>query len=513
MNREYTFRIQIFFSLVSCLLLFLFFSGCIQSSATQAPISDSPVSQSASPSLVVTSSPDPIQNSMNRDQDIQNSRPINVTIHSAFKTSEIHGSEPLPGNIFVVINMTIENLEQNEMYSFNETTVGITGGGPITQKLYTQVTNPIYWGLIPSKEKRSGEVVFGVKERTQIFTLHFINTSGRVILTQDLGSLEEKDYPTTQAPMTNSPVSQSITQSPTATSSPEMTQDAADTIPGSQNTPPINVTIHSAFKTTKIHGEVPRSGNIFVVMDMTIENPADSEAYSFDETTVSISGGNLLPQMVYTQLTNPIYYGPIPAKEKRSGEAVFGEWPENTQIFTLKFLNKRGEVIFTQELVNLALKDYASSLVPSALLDSKNFSYVVENLDTPLKIAQFADAKFSYEYHDGCISYPPEEFFFKTLGDCKDYSTFFSYILAQHGYDSKIVAYKGYIDGKRTAHVVVLFTDTDGRLKYATLPDMSVFRDVNSLDDLLAKECSRMGIPTISNYTIYPAGSLDPCIY
>jgi len=447
---------------------------------------------------------------MNRDQDMRNSRPINVTIHSAFKTSKIHGSEPVPGNIFVVINMTIENTERNEMYSFNETTVGITGGGPITQKLYTQLTNPMYWGPIPSNEKRSGEVVFGVRERTQVLTLNFLNNRGMVVLTQELGSLAEKDYSPTQAP---SPVSQSIIQSPIATSSPKMTEDAVDTIPVTQNTPPIHVTIHSAFKTTKIRGEVPRPGNIFVVMDMTIENLADPEAYSFDETHVSISGGNLLPQMVYTQLTNPIYYGPIPPEEKRSGEVVFGEWPENTQIFTLKFLNKRAEVIFTQELGNLELKDYASSLVPSALLDSKNFSYVAENLDTPLKIAQFADAKFSYEYHDGCSSYPPEEFFHKTLGDCKDYSTFLSSILAQHGYDSKMVAYKGYIDGKRTAHVVVLFTDTDGRLKYATLPDVGVFRDVNSIDDLLAKECSRMGIPAISNYTVYPAGSLDPCIY
>jgi hypothetical protein len=409
--------------------------------------------------------------------------------------------------------MTIENLKGDEMYSFNESTVGITGGGPITQKFYTQLTNPIYWGSIPSKEKRSGEVVFGVREQTQILTLNFRNNSGIVVLTRELGSLGEKDYSPAQVPVTNSPGSQTITQSPTATSSQKITPEAVDTIPVTQNTQPIKVTVHSAFKTTKIRGEIPRPGNIFVVMDLTIENLADNEAYSFNENAISISGGDPLTQMMYTQLTNPLYYGSIPPKEKSSGEVVFGEWQENTQIFTLKFFNRRGDVIFTQDLGNLALKDYAASLVPSHLLESKNFSYVVENLDTPLKIAQYADAKFSYEYHDGCISYPPEEFFHKTLGDCKDYSTFLSYILEHHGYDSKIVAYKGYIDGKRTAHVVVLFTDTDGGLKYATLPDVSVFRDVNSIDDLLAKERLRMNLPTISNYTIYSAGSLEPCIY
>jgi hypothetical protein len=161
----------------------------------------------------------------------------------------------------------------------------------------------------------------------------------------------------------------------------------------------------------------------------------------------------------------------------------------------------------------IAVKEPSPSLLTPGLLESKNFSYVVENLDTPEKAAQYAQAKFIFEYHSKCISYSPEEFFKVIKGDCKDYATFISYILAQHGYDAKIVSFKYYKGGggNRSGHVVALFTDTDGRMRYATTPDVSILRDVNSVDDLLTKESSRLD-GKIANYTVLPAGSLDVCV-
>ena len=153
-----------------------------------------------------------------------------------------------------------------------------------------------------------------------------------------------------------------------------------------------------------------------------------------------------------------------------------------------------------------------TAVLPSGFLSSRNFSYIVENLDTPVKAAQYTQKKFIFETHGKCTSYSPEEFFMVTRGDCKDYATFLSYLLAEHGYDAKIVAFKYFKGSNRNAHVVTLFTDTDGKMKYATTPDVTLFREVNSVDDLLAKECKRLGVNSVANFTVLPAGSVDACV-
>jgi hypothetical protein len=153
-----------------------------------------------------------------------------------------------------------------------------------------------------------------------------------------------------------------------------------------------------------------------------------------------------------------------------------------------------------------------AAVLPSNILSSKNFSYIVETLDTPVKAAQYTQKKFIFETHGTCTAYPPEKFFRVMKGDCKDYATFFSYLLAEHGFDAKIVTFKYYKGSHRLGHVVTLFTDTDGKMKYATTPDMTLFKEVNSVDDLLAKECNRLGVNSIANYTVIPAGSVDACV-
>jgi hypothetical protein len=248
---------------------------------------------------------------------------------------------------------------------------------------------------------------------------------------------------------------------------------------------------------------------------MTIENLADNE-YLINENTLRITGGGPLNQKISNVLKNPLSWDSIPPHEKKTGEVIFGV-KESTPSFTLEFLDSNGKVVLQQEIGTIPVSDYTLSLSPSAvlpsgLLDSKNFSYVVENLDTPVKTTQYTQEKFTFVYHDGCISYPPEKFFEGLKGDCKDYATFLSYVLAEHSYDAKIISFKYYDGGTRKGHVVTLFTDTDGKMKYITTPDVTIFRNVNSVDDLLAKECKRLGVPTIANYTILPAGSLDVCV-
>jgi hypothetical protein len=422
-----------------------------------------------------------------------NTKPINVTIHSALQTMNANGGTPNPGYIFVIINMTIENLDTSREFLVNENTVKITGGGSLNQKMSGYLKNPILWGSIPPRQMRTGEIIYGVKESTPSFTLTFLSDNDAVALTQTVGNI------------------------PVSTYSSETLQDAGGNNPESDNTKPINVTIHSALQTMNANGGTPNPGYIFVIINMTIENLDTSREFLVNENTVKITGGGSLNQKMSGYLKNPILWGSIPPRQMRTGEIIYGV-KESTPSFTLTFLSDNDAVALTQTVGNIPVSTYSSSIVDpastvnAAVLESENFAYVVENLDTPAKAAQYMHEKFSYLEIGKCTSDPPQVFFERRTGDCKHYATFLSYVLAEHGYDAKIIAFSYYIDGKRNGHVVTLFTDSDGKMKYATTPDVTIFREVSSVDDLLAKECTRLGTPSIANYLIKPAGSLDACV-
>ncbi len=411
--------------------------------------------------------------------------PVSMTIHSVYKTMKIKDANPISGNIFVVINTTIENMDETTPFVVNETTVDITGGGPITQKVYGKLSNPFYWGSIPPKSSTTGEIVCGVKATTEQFTITLRDEQGNAIFTKPIGSIPLGNY-----------------GQPPGSESTAQESDPAQTL---------KVVIHSAQKTMKIQDTNPLPGNIFVVINMTIENLAGSESFVANENTIDITGGGPMTQKIYDRLANPFFWGSIPPKSSKTGVIVFGV-KESTNQFTLTFLDEKKQVMLTVPIGTISTGPYIPSIGNADLLSATNFSAVIESLDTPQKATEYADARFIFTYHDGCISYPPEEFFRNGKGDCKDYATFLSYVLAHHGYDAQIVAFKYFKDNKRNGHVVTFFKEADGSMYYMTTPAVSKIRGVTSLDNLLQKECSRLGIPTIANYTIIPAGSVDTCV-
>lgn len=306
---------------------------------------------------------------------------------------------------------------------------------------------------------------------------------------------------------------------PTVSISGDVIPDISHITPGGNDTKPINVTIHSAIKTTAAGRSIPKPGNIFIIINMTMENPADN-AVPIDDSIVRITGdgpaGGPLNQKISDVLENPLAWNPIPPHATRTGEIIFGV-NGSTSDFTLEFLDSRGNIVLQQEIGEIPASDYPqpsspSDGLPAGLISNRNFSFVVENLDTPLKAAQYTQKKFIFESHGKCTSYSPEEFFTVARGDCKDYATFLSYLIAEHGYDAKVVAFKYYKGSNRNAHVVTMFTDTDGKMKYATTPDVTKFREVSSIDDLFDKECKRLGVNSVANYTVLPAGSVDACV-
>ena len=136
--------------LISLVFVFLVFSGCMETPVEKsiditkpAPIDtqyvgSSPATQSHNPDIM------PGNPNISTKNDS-----IGLTIHAITKTMKIKDREPNSGYTFVVINLTIENLDNITPFIANETTIGITGGGPITQKLYSKLSNPFYWGSIP----------------------------------------------------------------------------------------------------------------------------------------------------------------------------------------------------------------------------------------------------------------------------------------------------------------------------------------------------------------------------
>lgn len=156
--------------------------------------------------------------------------------------------------------------------------------------------------------------------------------------------------------------------------------------------------------------------------------------------------------------------------------------------------------------------------MPSGLLESNDFAYVVKNLDTAEKAAAYTKEKFTFYDRKTCVGHTANEFFTTGQGDCLSYANFFSYVLAQHRYDAKKVSFK-YHDDKGTSlgHVVTLFTDKDGQLKYATTPDLRVFRNANSVEDLIAHEQTRLGIKQLDmrngnpNFVTIPVEDTRSC--
>jgi hypothetical protein len=317
--------------IISLAFFFFVFSGCMESPAKESIdmtmpesidtqyVGSSPATQSHNPEIIPE----------NFNISIKNGS-IGLTIHSITKTMKIKDREPNSGYTFVVINLTIENLDTTTPFIVNETTIDITGGGPITQKLYSKLSNPFYWGSIPPRSNKTGEIVFGVKTTTEQFTLTLLNGEGNTILTEPLGSIS---YPSTKK---------------------------------------LDITIHSAQKTTKIPGNNPLPGNIFLVVNMTIENLDETNALVVDEYSIDITDGGPITEKMYDKLVNPLFWGSIPPGSNKTGEVVFGV-KGSTEQFMLMLLDGKGQVLLTEPVGPVSTGPYLSS-VGDDLPNSTNFS-------------------------------------------------------------------------------------------------------------------------------------------
>jgi hypothetical protein len=110
-----------------------------------------------------------------------------------------------------------------------------------------------------------------------------------------------------------------------------------------------------------------------------------------------------------------------------------------------------------------------------------DYAVVKTLLTTPQAAAEYLSAYFSYAFHDGMLAYAPADFNTRLGGDCKDYSAFFSDVVASHGYAVTQYAFR-YDAATGHGHTISIFTDTGGMQYVATHKngDMVIYGPVES---------------------------------
>jgi hypothetical protein len=141
-------------------------------------------------------------------------------------------------------------------------------------------------------------------------------------------------------------------------------------------------------------------------------------------------------------------------------------------------------------------------------LSFSTFDGAVKGLDTPDKVLAFMQKNFSNSFHEGIVSYSPEEFFRIRSGDGKDYATFFSYILSRHDYEAEIVmiVWEGK-DGKKGVFSTTFFKDEAG-VKWFQANDKKS-GPVTSLEDMLEKIDTDLKDRKVVGHWVLPPGSMD----
>mgnify|MGYP001443646102 CR=1 FL=1 len=119
-------------------------------------------------------------------EDAEREPTMNVTLHSARRVSAIGGSHPYPGNIYLVVNISVKNLNETGWYMFSDENIWIvpdggTGSASINHKSGDVIENLFPASKILVGEERQGAVIFGVPEQSQSFTLKLFNGMGETI--------------------------------------------------------------------------------------------------------------------------------------------------------------------------------------------------------------------------------------------------------------------------------------------------------------------------------------------
>ena len=116
---------------------------------------------------------------------------LTVTLNSAVKKTTLDGSTPMAGNIFLVLDVTIQNNDQNNDFKYTDTSFSILDKmnqntrTPITYKVAGKLSKPLSQGSVLLKSTKSGQIVFGVMESSNSYKFSVVDSAGTVLTSID----------------------------------------------------------------------------------------------------------------------------------------------------------------------------------------------------------------------------------------------------------------------------------------------------------------------------------------
>jgi len=117
---------------------------------------------------------------------------VTISINSAVKKTIIGRSTNKGGDIFLVLDITIQNNDKINDFRYKDTSFAIydklnnNRRTAITSQLNTGgLNNPFTSGTIPFKSKMSGQIVFGVMDNSDSYKLYVSDSKGTVLTSID----------------------------------------------------------------------------------------------------------------------------------------------------------------------------------------------------------------------------------------------------------------------------------------------------------------------------------------
>lgn len=191
-------------SAVFCCLILLALSsaGCTSNAGTSTPATTTvvPSEPGSIPGSITTQQSSPqnqgpttVMTTPQATQGItQPQEDVSLTINSAKKVSKLFTFTPKTGRIFLVLDMTVKNNGIEKGFDFTDKSIRLLDimnnegqSTSLTTTVRGGLENPIITPTrIDQKDKRSGQIVFGVADSSRSFRISLINNSGEVVSSQ-----------------------------------------------------------------------------------------------------------------------------------------------------------------------------------------------------------------------------------------------------------------------------------------------------------------------------------------
>jgi hypothetical protein len=115
---------------------------------------------------------------------------ITVTVNSAVKKTALGQFKPKPGNIFLVLDITIQNNDKNNDFDYTAASFALSDNlntirRPPLGKFAYGLDNQLISGMIPLKSKITGQIVFGVTDGSNSYKLSVSDATGTVLTSLD----------------------------------------------------------------------------------------------------------------------------------------------------------------------------------------------------------------------------------------------------------------------------------------------------------------------------------------